>query len=516
MPRLALKPDSSFFRKIATGVCGARGVCADLSRFGHDLVELERGSLDTKLWKDVKRKRVRIPDLVCKKCGLRVECRTKTKRDLSMSHSAGDAARAWDFGMVDTDCVAFPVCEAGQEQSWTSGRMGTDSSYWHERNWVRWQLNSPITYFRVGAFRAAPFTKTRAKGVTEGSETIISWDGAFSSRTGRIEAVEGQRITIRRTSDGHVRTAGVPEALKIWVKTGDTVEVGQLLASTVVPIIGTELACPGHLPDRHIERLLSSRERTQRFTGIKLARLRKETEFVPPIRDLASDKEEDIYIRLEGASYLAAVPSASELELFGGFLSSSDPQVQLETVITLGETQTPGAVELLCRILDDASPPYFLRSAAAWCLSQASGDQATNRLVRAFSDVDATIREEALHGLVSIGGPAWPVLLAGLNEMDHSIAAGCAETLRQQYPLDENVVADLMKALESGQPSPWTVWLAGQLPRERVATSIASLQNTAPQLHYAISLLWSFIESWIARRWELRPTAIFPENTHAV
>ena len=78
MAHFAFKPDSSFFRKIAVGAVGARAVCTDLGTRGHRMVELERGSTDTKLWKDVKRKRVRIPDLVCVRCGLRVESRAKT------------------------------------------------------------------------------------------------------------------------------------------------------------------------------------------------------------------------------------------------------------------------------------------------------------------------------------------------------------------------------------------------------------------------------------------------------
>lgn len=139
MPRLALKPDSSFFRKIAMGAVGTRTVCDDLARRSHELVELERGSLDTKLWKDVKRKCVRIPDLVCRRCGIRVESRAKSKAELSVSHSVTDASRAWDFGMVDSDWIAFPVCEGIGEEYWSNGRLGPESSYWHERNWVRWQ-----------------------------------------------------------------------------------------------------------------------------------------------------------------------------------------------------------------------------------------------------------------------------------------------------------------------------------------------------------------------------------------
>ena len=87
MPRLSLKPDSSFFRKIVVGAVGARAVRDDMAALGHNFVELERGSTDSKLWKDVKRKRVRIPDLVCLRCGQRIESRAKTRNELAMSHS---------------------------------------------------------------------------------------------------------------------------------------------------------------------------------------------------------------------------------------------------------------------------------------------------------------------------------------------------------------------------------------------------------------------------------------------
>ena len=60
-----------------------------------------------------------------------------------------------------------------------------------------------------------------------------------------------------------------------------------------------------------------------------------------------------------------------------------------------------------------------------------------------------------------------------------------------------------------------TVWLAGHLPRERLAGAVAGLQRTAPELHYAITLLWSFVESWVGRRWELRPGVDLPAaNAH--
>jgi hypothetical protein len=133
MPRLSFKPDSSFFRKIVIGAVGAKAVCQDLGQHGHRLVELERGSTNAKLWKDVKRKRVRIPDLLCVNCGTRIECRAKTEPELSMSHSPTDAERAWDFGMVDADWIAFPVCQAAREADWTGGKLREGRSYWREK-----------------------------------------------------------------------------------------------------------------------------------------------------------------------------------------------------------------------------------------------------------------------------------------------------------------------------------------------------------------------------------------------
>src|ERR1035437_2551997 len=511
MPRLALKPDSSFFRKIAIGAVGSRAICTDLFTHGHNMVELERGSTETKLWKEVKRKRVRIPDLVCTHCGQRAESRAKTKAELSMSHSLTDQERAWDFGMVEGDYIGFPVCEAIDETYWSAGWLQSEASYWHERNWVRWQLKGKINYFRVATFRGSPHTKVSTKGVTEGSETSVSWNTVFASRDGALEKLDGHKMTIKRTSDGHRNTRTIPPAYELFVAQGDTVELNQVLAGLIKPLTTGEQTCPGHLPSGHIAQLLESRERTQRFTGVKLARLRNEPQYREPVTELSSDQEEDVYIRLEGLSYLTAVCNASARELFAPYLQSVDPQTQLESVIALGEAANPDAIELLSEILDDSNQPYFVRSAAAWCLSRVGHIDVGKRLVKAFADIDHNIREEALEGIVSIGGFGIPLLLEGLREVNPDIAAGCAEALRQQQTtLPAEVIAPVTGHATNQQSPSWAVWLLGQMPREQALNTIADVKDSAPALHYALSLLWAFTESWIARRWELHPNADFP------
>ena len=509
MPRLSFKPDASFFRKIAIGAVGARAVVKDLSQQGHEIDELERGSTDTKLWKDVKRKRVRIPDLVCLLCGMRIESRAKTKADLSMSHSPMDEARAWDFGMVDSDVVAFPICEANDESYWSLGRLDAVESYWRERNWVKWRTSGEINYFPVGNFRSTPPSGSSTKGVTEGSETSISWKATFSTRVGTVEAVGPSAIKIRRTSDDHRYTWKISNDQTVRVTAGQKVRENQAIASSVDIMSLVDLQCSGKLEERDIVNLLGSRERTQRFTGVKLARLRREEIHADAVSELTDDVEEDVYIRLEGAAYLVSVCGSDVEALFQPYLKSPDKQHQLEAVISLGETGTAEAATLLSAILDDTECPYFLRSAAAWSLARSGAENATDRLVRAFGDVKHGIREEALEGLILLGGPAIPALLRGLENADADLAAGCAEALRQLQPLAPEVLEQLTRRLDPTS-SIWTVWLLGHLPQEQVASSIAHLQKSAPYLQYAMSVLWAFVESWVAKNWDPNSRTVTP------
>ena len=514
MPPLAFKPDSSFFEKIALGAVGSRHVARDLERLGHQIVELERGAMDTKLWKDVKRKRVRIPDLVCKACRLRVESRAKKEAELSMSHSFSAHERAWDFGMVDTDVVAFPVCTKDKDQGkeWCIGRLNGQTSYWHERNRIQWQPQGKVNYVRVGQLKAVPHDNASTKGVTEGSETSITWKSRFSRRNGFVEAVTGQKITITRACDGHRHTQTVPPEMKIVVDRGDQVALNQIIASRVRPETDNHLCCSQELTDCQLSQLLSSRERTQRFTGVKLARLRlrRSDSLANTIASLERDQEEDVYIRLEAAAYLVAICGMRAKDLFMPYLKHCDEQIQLEAVISLGEAGTQECVRILSTILNDAERPYFARSAAAWSLGRVGDAKSCQCLVQAFGDINPNLREEALEGIVSLHSDAAPSLLSGLQEADPAIAAGCAEALRQHGALPADAIHALTGQLARESPSKWAVWLAGHLPRECLAGAVADLKETTPELHYAITVLWSFAESWIARHWELYPGANLP------
>jgi HEAT repeat protein len=419
--------------------------------------------------------------------------------------------------MVDGDWIAFPVCEAVGEADWSSGTLCEGISYWRQKNWVQWVARGTINYFSVAAFRSALHARSRTKGIEEGSENVIAWDATFSTRDGTVERIircpdGSHKVTIRRASDGHRYTWTIVAGKHVVVAEGQQIGLNQVVAASVQPLRPEQLVCPHSLPANHIAALLSSRERTQRFTGIKLARLRQDGAYCEPARSLAADLEEDVYVRLEAVSYLNAVCGDSAHSLFGPYLSNGSEQTQLEATIALGQSATPEATEMLCGLLADTQRPFFLRSAAAWALSQTGSDSASPWLVSAFADVDFALRQEALDGLVRIGGPALPTLLEGLRHSDSAIAAGCAEAIRRSNCATGTLFNSLLTELRSENPSRWAVWLAGHLPREQFAAAIAELQYQKPELHYAITLLWSFVESWIARNWDVSRNPWFRET----
>ena len=62
--RRSFKSDESFLEKLAIGATGTRAVMSDLRQQGFTPIELERGSSNWKIWKQIKIKRLRLPDIL--------------------------------------------------------------------------------------------------------------------------------------------------------------------------------------------------------------------------------------------------------------------------------------------------------------------------------------------------------------------------------------------------------------------------------------------------------------------
>ncbi len=67
---MGLKVDSSFLKFVTMGALGVRGVADLMTQAGLQPIELERYSRSNKIWQ-TKVKRLRLPDLLCVKTGIR-------------------------------------------------------------------------------------------------------------------------------------------------------------------------------------------------------------------------------------------------------------------------------------------------------------------------------------------------------------------------------------------------------------------------------------------------------------
>jgi len=257
------KSDDSFLRKLAVGAAGTNATIDRLKAMGFNPIELERGSTGFKIWKKIKIKRVRVPDILCLNTGLRFESRGKTKLEISMSHSLNDPKRAWDAGMRDDDLVSIVVFEQNDDSP------------------VDLQQISPIHFVSVKdmrkAFAAGQVSITQPKGVEEGSEIRVMWTCAAANQRSVVFAVESGRISLtpipeaRRQSIQLSRSKGKITLLP-QVNAGDTVEANQIVAS-VVPV-NTKLQCPTSVSEAYFIDKLASVNLSERYAAAKALRYR--------------------------------------------------------------------------------------------------------------------------------------------------------------------------------------------------------------------------------------------------
>ena len=163
------KADASFLDKITMGAIGARKIVEVLNQNGHEVIELERYSTRNKIWA-TKIKRLRLPDLICLKCGKRIEARAKNKLEIRMSDNENKPDRRWDVGLRDNDLIAFIRCNKTED------------------GWVPAQQ---INLFETASLRQSRDTSKLAdrKSSNEGSEQYRIWPTVVPRNSGRVLAI---------------------------------------------------------------------------------------------------------------------------------------------------------------------------------------------------------------------------------------------------------------------------------------------------------------------------------------
>ena len=480
------KSDDSFLRKLAVGAAGTNATIGRLRAMGFYPIELERGSTGFKIWKKIKIKRVRVPDILCLNTGLRFESRGKTKPEISMSHSLNDPKRAWDAGMRDDDLVSIVVFQQNNDSP------------------VGLKQVSPVHFASVEemrkAFTAGQVSITQPKGVEEGSEIRVMWTCAAANQKAVVSEVESRKIsltpipTARRQTIQLSRSKGkitlVPQ-----VKVGDTVEANQIGAAVVS--VCTTLTCPPPVEEAYFIEKLASVNLSERYAAAKALRYRGYTSAKPVLEARMNDSDEDIYVQLEAAAALAAYDAPEGWEFIENKLRSPVMTVpletQLETVIVASEISKERSERLLIEVLQDRDRDGELRAGAAWALGQFASPTSATALVDTFNSSTLEIKIEAARALLRIAEPQVPHLVDLLKTGDPAKRDGISWVLARTgkfNPVDMVVGTD-------DNLRRWISYIAGYGKDKFVQADVEAICMADPEVYFAASVLWQIVASWV-------------------
>lgn len=391
---MGFKEDEDFARYLTMGAHAAGAVAMDLESRGHKIIELERYARANKVW-SIKVKRLRLPDLLCIRCGQRFESKGKSKLEFRLSHSSDPGREWWSGGMRETDVFAF--VRVSVADSIQVGR---------------------IVYVTRGALEAAAalIVEGRRKARSEGLEVDVSWpawapgyDGAVVkvAPDGTVQTVNaaGRLLTYRRGARW--------PTMYLYVGEGEKFAEGDLVAGCVAP---ADVSCAGTVWDW--QGCLESDDLDERFAAVKAARWRGPSVATRQLRALLDDATADWRLRLEAAGSLCDQPALEWLQK---------------------------------KVLDKSTKPAE-RMEGVFILSELDAEWATNALVQialASSSVEPEVRAAAVWGL-GLGARPDPVhLIPFLADPDSVVALHAAAALPDRLP--DDVVTRLLAWLTTGQ-----------------------------------------------------------------
>ncbi len=434
---MAFKVDTSFLRFLTMGALGARRVAEELRARGFQPIEFERYSMSNKIWA-TKIKRLRVPDLLCARTGLRIEVRAKTDLKIKMSDAPANPERAWDASLRDEDIVALVACHEG-----TDGPVPAQHA----------------VYFTVQALRGSESLSRLGppKSASEGAERDREWPCTVPRRPGRVVSLGGGKLKVLMDADHRpVR----PQTYTLGDKHAYVVPGDRFVAkSSIVAGVPTSLA---NLDDRLADEYdpledLGSDSPVDRLAAAKALRVRDDLhKEARGALDRMLAHEPNRRVALEAAASAAALGSAGAEGLIATLLAeSAERDVAMEAIFILSDLRTDFAREQLFNTAAMAAPQGDeRRQAAIWGLGKV-GHRAYGELLQFIADDD---RDAALHAIAAFGSDtprhAIDSLTGILVSGDPSRAPAASEVLRRIA--NEAVLRSLLSAADP-MPSDWVL-----------------------------------------------------------
>ncbi len=472
---MGFKVDTSFLRFLTMGALGVRRVADELRERGFEPIELERYGTSNKIWA-TKVKRLRLPDLLCVRTGLRAEVRAKSDLKIRMSDAPLNPDRVWDAGLRDDDVIALVACSDGPD--------GTPVPANH------------AMYFSVGDLRSSVGTSTLGppKSASEGAERDRTWPAIVPSRSGIVDSLAEGRLVV--TMDGD----GIPPRRQTYALRGkhSYVAPGNRFQSGVTFLAGT----PASLADLGRYRRdaynpldqLSSPSPLDRYAAVKAIRFRPDlhNQARGPL-DAMLDNEPESRVALETAASAATLGIAKgEDRLRTTLLGAGPSALSMEAILILTELKSPFA-----RLELEQAAGHFhgdeRRQAAIWGLGKA-GLKAYGDLIPFISDDEENV---AYHAIAAFGTdvpvPVIERLIGLLIPGEPRTAAAASEALRvigSAEALDCIIQAANDR---QGHDADWILATLGRMPPDLVRRRLSGtplLGRVEPMLLIAHGANW--------------------------
>ena len=475
---MGFKTDTSFLRFLSMGAVGVHRTMDRFRDRGFEPIELERYCGSNKIW-TTKVKRLRLPDLLCAKTGLRAEVRAKTDLKIRMSDAPANPDRVWDAGLRDDDVVAVITCFDRDD-----GLEPADDA----------------VYFTVGALRAS-VDRSRLgppKSASEGAERDRTWPATVPTRDGTVLEVSDERLIVQMNANAERPARRQTYTLHgkfVYVSPGDTFRAQTTILAGEPPVLADLSA---YLPRRYAPLAdLQSDSDVDRYAAVKALRFRDDPrdQAIPALENLIRRETEE-RVSLEAAGSAAALGSEFGQEQITRFIWDNDdrPDLRMEAVFILTELgRNPFTREQLNRVVAD---PRFegdeMRQAAVWALGKA-GLECYEDVLPFIDDADENL---ALHAIGAFGAdtprPVIDRLVQDLIAGDPRRAPAASEALR--IIASDEVLQALVTAANAGQPVPdWIVATLGRLPPDRVRAALQDsplLDRITPMLLTAQGAHW--------------------------
>jgi hypothetical protein len=469
---MGFKADTSFLRFLSMGALGVRQTMRQLANMGFVPIELERYCASNKIWM-TKVKRLRLPDVLCVRTGLRVEIRAKSDLKIRMSDAPANPDRRWDAGLRDHDVVALiAIQESGGQQ--------------HPAD--------EAVFFGVKALRVSVAESKLGppKSASEGAERDRTWPSITPSGDGTVQSVTADKLIVAmKTETGGTRKQTYTlNGKRSYVKPGDTFKAEvSILAGA--PEKRADLAT---FLTRQYDPIadLKSANAVDRYAAVKSLRRRNDLQKVaaPELEALLKTEKEE-RVSLEAAAASAALGSAMGQEHIGKVVWGDGRQdLRMEAVLILTELASPFARTELARIAGEKKfGGEEIRQAAVWGLGK-TGLKAYDELPPFIADADENL---ALHAIVAFG-PDTPEktirgLIAELIKGDPKRAPAASEALR--LIANEAVVKCLIEA--AGEGNDWVLATLGRLSPALVKPAVTDanlLRKLAPMLLLSEGANW--------------------------